>query len=201
MQLARIIAFTGFKGAGKDTAALALTGHPRNWHKIAFADPLRAVCKVAYGLTDLEMNDRTLKETKLERFPFMTPRQILQRVGTEMFRDNIPGTWVEAWKRSARNMIAHFDAMAAETGIPERHSQRGVVCTDFRFPDEAEAIAELGGIRVRVINPKVQLSDVHVSEQHIATLPVEMEIVNDCETAQLFVNKVRVELAKKGFIA
>jgi broad-specificity NMP kinase len=90
-----IIAFTGKRGHGKSTAAEVLVREHGYVH-LNFADPLREVCHLVYGVSYEEMLDPVLKEKVLERWPFKAPRELLQQIGTDMFRNYIPETWVES---------------------------------------------------------------------------------------------------------
>lgn len=165
-----LIAFCGDRGAGKDTAcdALRLAG----FEKLAFADPLREVTSIALGISLKEMTDRVLKETPLDRWPFMSPRDALKIVGTEGFRDNFPGVWINALKRR----ISDF---------------RSVVVSDCRFADEAQAIKDMGGILVRIINPSITPSgDQHRSELEWQSFDYDSAILNDELTAYDFKMKV-----------
>ena len=165
----KIIAFIGDRGCGKDAACDAMAVH--GFRKLAFADPLREVCRTAFGLTTEEMGDRDLKEQRLDRFPFRSPRQILMTVGTEGFRDHFPGVWVEAFKRSA--------------SLPG-----GVAVPDCRFADEAQAIQELGGLLIRVHRPGVKTVDAHRSELEWQSFTFDGVLINDCRSAEEWKTKV-----------
>ena len=157
-----IVAFQGQAGSGKDTAAEHLSKE-YGFKRISFADPLRSVCKTVFGLTNDELFDRQLKERELDRWPYISPRQILQMVGTEMFRTHFPGVWINAFMKIAR-----------------QHSN--VVVADLRFPDEAEAVKNLGGviIRVRALNSPYQTRFAsHLSETGAESLPYDSEITNN----------------------
>jgi hypothetical protein len=165
-----IIGFYGERGSGKDTAChgLKILG----FKQLAFADPLRDGAKAIFGLTDAEMTDRVMKETPLERWPYLSPRQILITLGTEGLRDNFPGIWIERLKARAE-------------GISK------VCISDCRFADEAEAIQEQGGILVRIDNPNVEPSNsTHRSEIAWRDFTPDAVIVNDCKDANAFEFKV-----------
>lgn len=156
-----IVAFTGKAGDGKDTSANYLVAQ-YGFMKLSFADPLREVCKTVFGLTDAEMTDRVLKEKPLDRWPFMSPRKILQIVGI-MFREKFPGAWVRNFERRAANY--------------ER-----VTVADCRFPDECEAVHDNDGIVIRVkgIASSYQTAESgHVSESFIDSLDVDAVVTND----------------------
>lgn len=157
-----IVGLTGRAGSGKDTAAVHLCTQ-YSFTRIALADPLRQVCFTVFGLTDLEMSDRVLKERPLDRYPYLTPREIMQQVGTECFRRNFEGVWLEAFRRR----VASYPL---------------VVVPDVRFPDEAKMIRDNGGrvIRVNALgSPYRTTSSGHASEAAIDEVAFDHSVLND----------------------
>src|SRR5438552_1596949 len=88
----------------------------------------------ALGLSNAEIEGH-LKEKPSELLCGKTPRWAMQSIGTEWGRNLIGGEiWVNAWKRAIE-------------GYPL------VVVDDVRFPNEAQAIKDAGGLLLRVIRP------------------------------------------------
>lgn len=130
----RLIIGLGYKArSGKDTVAAALV---ERWgfKRYAFADPLKEACREIFKLNDEQLYG-SAKE-KVDEFWKDTPRRILQVVGTECLRK---GYADDVWVRALERRIVNG---------PER-----CVVTDVRFPNEAEAIQEWGGIVLRVDRP------------------------------------------------
>lgn len=176
-----ILAFTGLRGHGKTTAAEALI-ETYGYAHVNFADPVREVCHRVYGVSYIEMLDPILKEKVLDRYPFKSPRELLQRIGTEMFRGYLDDTWVRAFQRTAAELIAG--------GAP------GVVCSDCRFLNEAAALREMGAGLIKIVDPRklnnrgddaliVDLYGAHASEREIDLLPVDLTIINERTIADL----------------
>ncbi|UTC29043.1 deoxynucleotide monophosphate kinase [Brevundimonas phage vB_BpoS-Marchewka] len=170
-----IIAFTGLRGHGKTTAAEALT-ETYGYAHVNFADPVRDVCHRVYGVSYIEMLDPVLKETVLDRYPFKSPRELLQRIGTEMFRGYLDDTWVKAFERTVNDLL--------------RDGAEGVVCSDCRFLNEAAMLRAMGASLIRITDPRkmnnhgddqkiVDVYGAHASEREIPLLPVSMTIIND----------------------
>lgn len=156
-----IVAITGEKRHGKSTAARAF--HNDGFHIVNFADPIRVIAKIIFGLTDEEMDSDELKEVPLARFPYISPREVMQKIGTDLFRNWIPMTWV----------------MAAERTITEKRLPF-VVIGDLRFPDEAEWVRNHGGVVVRVHNPhKPSGTDQHISEAGQSRVIPDYTLTND----------------------
>jgi len=156
----KLIALTGLAGSGKDESAKAIMGQMGPYQRYSFADPLREACKAVFGLTDHEMADRKLKETPLDRWPYESPRRLLQQVGTDLFRSLWPEVWIECFNRHVS-------------------SQKDIcICvTDLRFPNELQAVRAHEGMTIRVVRTDQPPSvDLHPSEAHIPTLDVDHEI-------------------------
>ena len=162
----QIIAFTGRKGHGKDSAAAPVLEirNPKTqkfvWKEVNFADRVKEVCALVFDLDIEELYDPVVKEMKLSKYPFETPRSILQRVGTELFRSEWPDVWTHAWDREA-----------------SKHSH--VVVTDLRFQNEYDVIRRLWGTIVRIERPGMDDSDEHQSETEMAGFQENMLILND----------------------
>lgn len=86
-----------------------------------------------------------------------SPRQLLQKIGTEFFRTRVsPDFWVEL--------------------IPSS----GVIVTDVRFLNEAGHIKSKNGLIVKVCNSSIKNIDTsHASEQYIAEIKEDFQIAND----------------------
>jgi len=176
----QLIAFTGLKGSGKDTAAEVLLGY--GFKVIKFADPLKAMMR-AYLRTNgipedmIEMYvEGDLKETCLDEWEGCSTRYAMQTIGTEWGRYKIGDSlWVNSFKRRA----AVHDL---------------VVCTDVRFNDEVNVIRSLGGKVYRIARPGQENNDMHESERGIILLNVAGEIVNDGSIADLRAKVKRIIL-------
>ena len=162
-----LIGLIGKKGSGKNLAADGL----REFEEVAFADPLREVVNEVFGATFEEMSDRTLEEQKLDRFPFESPRHLLQQIGTNLFRQDWPEVWVEHMRRRLTPLTGDM------------------VITDVRFNNEAILVKELGGFLIRIVCPAVEESlvakDLHPSETAMESIVVHKTIQNDGSEALL----------------
>lgn len=96
-----------------------------------------------------------------------TIRQVLQFVGTDLFRDRLhPDTWTQALMRRY---------------TPESNW----VIADVRFPNEAAAIKKAGGILVR-IERETGYYDYHESEKALDDYKFDYVIQNNGTEAELF---------------
>src|SRR5690349_14538699 len=105
--MTKIIAFAGPKTAGKDTAAKYLLDRnvlamglnvPSPFALVNFADAVKQVCQSTFGLTQQEMYEMPWKEQPLNRWPYKSPRIIMQTVA-QMFRAHFGGSvWAFRWR-------------------------------------------------------------------------------------------------------
>lgn len=153
-----IIGVTGLKGSGKDLAAQAICD-AHGYRTDAFGAPLKLCCSIIFGIRYIEMVDRDLKESKLDRYPHQSPREVMQLFGTDAVRAIWPSAWVEAFLR--------------RTNAGDK-----VVVTDCRFENEAEAIRSLGGKILRIERPGVGCDD-HASETEMAAIVPDVTVIND----------------------
>lgn len=128
-----LIGLSGKAGSGKDTFAKFL--EPFGYIRISFADPLKTVAKLIFGLTEGQVTDPRAKEEEDLRWG-MSPRRIMQEVGKKM-REIHSDVWL-------RQALARINDERINN---DRHN---FVITDVRFPNEADVIRSLGGVLVRI---------------------------------------------------
>lgn len=130
----RLVALTGAAGSGKSTATRFLVER-HGYTLVKFAGPLKAMCR-AVGLSE-EQIEGDLKEEPCEMLCGKTPRYLMQAMGTELGRNLIgENLWVNLWRSRALDIMAH--------------SFGRVVVDDCRFPNEAEAVRQLGGMIIKL---------------------------------------------------
>lgn len=136
----------GYKGAGKDTMATRLV---ERWgfERRALADPLKQAAAAIFGFTQDQLYG-DLKEA-VDPYWNLSPRQVLQWLGTEGCREAVGGRAVEsgAWSEDERNGLWIRALDRACRGLPR------VVVPDVRYTNEAQFILDQGGLLVRVDRP------------------------------------------------
>jgi hypothetical protein len=168
-----LIGFTGLKGSGKDTAGEVF--RQRGFKRISFAEPLKAMLTVLLERrgcpSPYEFTDGLLKEDPTEYLMGVSPRRAMQTLGTEWGRQLIGADlWIDTFKRRSAKMMKEGQA---------------IVVTDVRFPNEVEAIQDLGGQVFRVVRPGT-VETGHPSESEVKGLCVNGEILNDATSAKHF---------------
>lgn len=169
-----IFLFTGLKGSGKGAAADFLTesikARGQQVVRIEFADALREVVCAAFGLPRELTEIRATKELALAEWPYQSPRELLQIVGTDLFRAKWPDIWARAWQRKARVALANGQC---------------VVTTDCRFANEAEAAMSLAEPVFMRVERQTGADDLHTSETSHYDIPVDFVIENASSLADL----------------
>jgi len=166
-----IIGITGPKFNGKNTLGNYFV--KLGYIELSFAESLKESCRCIFGFSDDQLyGDK--KETE-DEFWGVSPRVVLQYVGTELYREQLAkimphigkNIWVECIRRKILLEL-------------EKNKKANFVITDVRFPNEIEMVKELGGKLIRVVRDSVNnTSDLHESERLIMSLPVDYELKNN----------------------
>lgn len=178
-QYPAIIGITGKKYSGKDTLG-KLFMSKYNYKRLAYADPLKTVCKCIFGFNDDQLYGD--KKEIDDEFWKTTPRKVLQYVGTNMFREHM------------KNIIPHIEnniwvEVVKKQILDERKQNPNAtfVITDIRFENEAQLIRDLGGIVIKLKrNDSEIIIDNHASEQEIDMLYADYEFTNNNTIEELY---------------
>jgi broad specificity phosphatase PhoE len=169
------IAFNGAKESGKSTACKYLE-RKYDAKIIAFASPLKSVVAEAFGLDVRDLHDPEKKRSVLPEFG-VTPRQLLQVVGTELFRKELIAKLPELGAKLGMSIWAY------RTLCTIRATSGNIAVEDLRFDDEARLVKAEGFLRVKIVRPGLKVEeDKHESELGCET---DIEIVNDGTISQL----------------
>lgn len=164
-----LIGLAGPAGVGKDTVGNRLY-YMHGFINTSFAEPLRIAASEIFGIDYNHFTDRELKDSVVEYWG-MTPRQMIQRLGTEGVRGTFgEDFWLKRWK------------MVKETAGMSR-----VVVTDVRFLNEAAMIREMGGKIVHMLRPDLEpVEGNHASGQGIPFLAGDYILDNDGDLKGLY---------------
>jgi hypothetical protein len=200
-----LIGIAGRRGHGKDTVG-AILRELAAFRTIAFADAVKRTAADLFGLSyDALYGSQKAKETPDPRWPTpehpegLTPRYILQRLGTEVGRAIHPDVWVRATFAKIDSVNEEqarytFERGAGPTPPP------GWAITDVRFPSEAAAIRARGGWVVRVsrlAQTRAEEADTsgvldHASEREVERIAPDALIRNDGSLDDLAAETLRV---------
>lgn len=163
-----IIGIHGPLNGGKDTVAnIIQMMYPQKFGRYAFAKPLKDALKVMLGFSDIQLEDRKLKE-EVDPFWGFTPRKAMQLLGTEFGRDMLRK---DIWIKRAELEIG-------------RNAQvnRGTIITDVRFENEVEWIRSRDdAVLLYIIAPDVVRDEryTHASEAGVSRADTDIVLVND----------------------
>lgn len=175
---AHIIGLCGKKQSGKNTFARLAKTYALRVGEVALADSLKTFCIDYLGLkhencfgTDADKNQiitswgsmfapHILKEFNKQPQDPLTAREILQVVGTEIFRRNFwEDIWIDILMRKVRAMQDNYDF---------------IFITDVRFPNEVEKLKAAGVKIVRLFRDTGCTDSLpHASELAMDTIPIE----------------------------
>ena len=158
-----IIGISGFQSSGKDTIADYLI-KKHGFVKLSFASALKDIVAIIFGwsrerLEGLKVEDRQWREeidpkwAKLLNIPCLTPRYVLQYLGTEVFRNHFHK---DIWTKIVENQLSFYE---------------NVVVSDCRFANEIEMIKQNGGKIIQVHRDDHVLD---IGAKHLSELPTEV---------------------------
>jgi hypothetical protein len=161
-----VVGISGKAGHGKDSCANFIKsllyekfGDQINCQYLSFATKLKELVREMFDLSFDQVYDVEQKETPLSRFGGATPRQILQRFGTEFGRS----IWNDIW-------VTHYaDALEDLRKVyPEGLFNTFVFTTDLRFRNEFEYLKskkDFPVFLIRVVRPGFSIvENAHASE-------------------------------------
>lgn len=128
-----IIGLSGYKQSGKNTVADIITKAFPHYTQKAFATKLKECTSLITGCNILDLEVEEFKNSIYKNN--ITYRKILQVLGTEVGRSIYADIWIDAL-------------------FKDYSEGSNWVITDVRFPNEAKAIKDKGGIIIRINRPR-----------------------------------------------
>lgn len=171
-------------GSGKSTVAEILaTRALESAIVLPFAHPMKSIgmqLMQMVGLSEERAHWHCFtEEGKSAAIPELgvTGRHFLQTLGTEWGRQCIdPDIWIKAW----RHKVAEYLSLGSGFGLT-----CCLVADDCRFPNEADAIKDLGGEVWLIDRPGLTYNGKHASEGGLVGYPFDRIIHNDGSLADL----------------
>ena len=181
-----IIALSGYAKSGKDEVAKFVQELDPTFEIRKFSAKVKQFASLLTGVPEFMFEDQTFKNTSLGRQWWtinedgvvpMTVRDMLQKLGTDAIRDGLhPDAWVNALMADYR--------------------WQNWVITDCRFPNEAKAVKDNGGVVIRIERPGVGPVNSHPSETALDNWDFDYRIMNGSDlvslrfTTEVILNKI-----------
>lgn len=192
--MTKIIAFAGRKQSGKTTCSEFIKSICSDKESVIiynFADPLKQdICMNILGLTYDQCygNDdskNTLTDIQWEN-RFLTAREVMQFVGTDIFRKMKHNVWADATIQRIK-----------------KDNPKLAIIADCRFPNEVEAVKSVGGIVIKLTrNPfdSSHESETALDGQNYSPTNFDLIITNHLLTISHQNDVVYKFLKKKGIL-
>ena len=140
----------------------------------------------------------------------LTPRLLLQVIGTDCIRDKVhPNAWVNALFADYKYEIHRSEVPTRAAGFIDQHVYPNWIITDMRFPNELEAVKSRGGITIRVnrLNSTNQNGHTYINKKD-RTHPSEISldsatfdyVIDNNGTIEELIENVKEILIKENII-
>ena len=156
-----LIGLAGNKRAGKDTFYNYVKNNiNQDVISFSFAKPVKDICNILFSLNDEQLYGNE-KELVDERYN-MSARTIMQRLGTELFRDKFSEVFPELnygnkiWVKVLENKLKKYI-----------NTDQVIFITDVRFKEEFELIKKYNGINIKIVRGDLKSVDTHISENDL----------------------------------
>lgn len=199
-----IIGINGYATVGKDQVARFIQEiqPEKNWQVKKFSGKLKTIASMLTGIPASLFEDQDFKASNLgpewsSQFvgeglntitQEMSVREFLQRLGTDAVRNGLhKNAWVNA-------LMADYSPinepdMITDTGVKVYDASSikmpNWIITDVRFPNEAQAVVDKGGVIVRIDRPGINPVNAHPSETALDNWYFDYKIANVSDLVSL----------------
>ena len=192
-----IIGISGLAGSGKDAAADILLQR-EGFIRVSLADPIKRFAQDVWGFSDRQLwGASEFRNAPDLRYPigdgeYLSPRKVLQHVGTEGTRAIDHDVWIRYAIRTATRLLMAKPkelCYSSQNGIegftscypPENFKKpddfpskvKAVVIADVRFINECTNIKQAGGLLLKIVRPGAGLQGnfaAHQSESEMSAI-------------------------------
>lgn len=189
-----ILGISGVAGSGKSTVAKMLSKH--NVIEVAFADPIKRAAMEWWGFSYSQLWGPSEMRNEIDPRYNISPRQVLQEIGTGIGRKIYKDTWVDIGFNTAKTLLQKPMSLdyIDYKGIVDKKRDNpisGIIFSDARYTNEILAIKKKGGKLIRIKRPGCGLKGniaKHCSELDHLSWPDESfdyVIINNYDLAYL----------------
>jgi hypothetical protein len=202
-----IIGLSGYAKSGKDTVATMIQEYYAesagsgttytNWQIKKFSGKLKVIASLLTGIPEEKFEDQEFKQSCLGiewSYPVdipehgnemwdMSVREFLQRLGTDAVRNGLhTNAWVNALMADYLTEERVYDLGG---GMKHVTPASKWIITDVRFPNEAQAIKDRGGVIVRIDRFGIEPVNAHESETALNNWTFDYKIANISDLVSL----------------
>ena len=186
-----------------------------DWKIVTFVDPVKDLICNLIGCSRDNLENEEFKNKELGKewwdynfdyklLPYesvndlpdiikLTPRQLLQKIDTDMGKVVHPDIWVNAVMKDYRIFITENVEAYCEDGYYNKKIRYvdypNWIMSDIRFPNELKAVEDRGGFVIRVNRDGIYKNE-HLSETSLDNYPFKYVIVNNWTLDEL-IQKVK----------
>ena len=191
-----IIGLSGYAKSGKDTVAEIIQELQLNeWQIKKFSGKLKTIASLLTGISANKFEEQEFKQSALSNEWGMTVREFLQKLGTDAVREGLhTNAWVNA-------LMADYHTDTKTEVLGEFMKKVTPPCnwiiTDCRFPNEAQAIKDKGGVIIRIDRPGIAPVNAHPSETALDNWDFDYKIANASDlvalkqSVEVLLNKIK----------
>lgn len=181
-----LLGISGKIKSGKSTMAKYLCDK-YGFVELSFAKPLKDISKILFNLSDEQLYNQTEKSIIDPRYN-ITPRKIMQILGTEIFRNELP----KYIKLDLSIWIMIMDNNIKQ--LKKQNENINIVISDLRFENEYDWLKQNNGELINIIRPDLISNDTHESENALNTID-KINILNNMTDD--FFNNIDLFMQKK----
>ena len=185
-----VIAISGWRGSGKDTAADFLVGE-FGYQKLSFAAPLKDLVAETYGIPRAALDDTAAKEAPLPQYPVIPSDPFTASVQERLASELRSGYWTPralcilegSMKRSVH--ANYWVRRVAEIiiNVPTMN----FVISDLRYTSEADTLKLLiPGIKLLRLDRFDSIDTVEASERDLDSYRFDYRITNRKSIEELY---------------
>lgn len=186
-----IIGISGPAGSGKDTFADMLLEND-GFVRLSLADPIKRFAMDVWEFSETQLwgpsEHRSIPDTRYEickspnYIEYLTPRKVLQHLGTEGCRSVDEDVWIRYALRIANFLLENpsftysYSRGVYPSKIKNYPATKVVILPDIRFCNEINRIKKAGGTLIRIIRPGSGLTGEyaqHQSESEMSSISSE----------------------------
>lgn len=175
-----VIGLSGYARSGKDEAAKILVNE-YGFKRVAFADKLREVLYALDPIVTLGYVNFGGKMFHVDSLELWTVQKVINEFGWDGYKETEHGTEIRRLLQRLGTEAGRqtlWDSIWVDAALNGHNPNDRIVVTDCRFPNEAQAIKDMGGNIWRVTRRNNLPANSHASETSLDDWPWDEEIEN-----------------------